>query len=202
MNIYINNNKLKLTDKLSDTKIIKYQDFNQLKQIISDLENNKLQDFTLFSNNIENIFNDLLKIYTKIDSAGGIVRNSKKEILIIERLNKYDLPKGKIEQNENKKDTAIREVKEETGLLNVELLNHFEDTFHTYELNGKKILKQTYWYLMKAPFNQKLTPQTIEDITNVSWVKLSDLNKIFKNTYPSIKILLSNYFRYVTIKRI
>jgi len=202
MNIYINNNKLNLTDKLSDTKIIKYIDFNQLKQIIYDLENNKIQDITLFCKNIDIIIDDLLKIYTKIEAAGGIVRNNKKEILIIERLGKFDLPKGKVEPHENKKDTAIREVMEETGLSKIELLKYFESTYHTYELNGKKILKQTNWYLMKAPFIQKLTPQTIEDITDVKWIKMSDLNKIFENTYPSIKKLLSDYFRYVTIKNI
>jgi len=202
MKIYINNNVLILTDKLSDTKIIKYQDFNQLKQIISDLENNKLTEIKLYSDNINNIFADLLKIYIKIDAAGGIVRNNKKEILIIERLGKYDLPKGKIEANEDKKETAVREVKEETGLANVELLNSFESTYHTYKINNKKILKQTYWFLMKAPFNQQFTPQTIENITSAEWKKLSELNNIFKNTYPSIKELLSNYFRYVTIKRL
>ncbi len=202
MKIYINNNVLNLTDKLSDTKIIKYQDFNQLKQIISDLENNKLTEIKLYTENKNRIFAELLRIYTKIDAAGGIVRNSKKEILIINRLNKCDLPKGKIEENEDKKDAAIREVKEETGLSNIENVNYFESTYHTYELNSKKILKQTYWYLMKAPFLQKLTPQTIENISDVKWKKLSELDDILKNTYPSIKELLLNYFRYVTIKHL
>lgn len=191
MKIYINNNNLILTDVLSDTKIIKYQDFNQLKQIISDLESNKFNEIKLYASNINDILTDLYKIYTKIDAAGGIIRNEKNEILIINRLNKFDLPKGKVEPNEDIKDTAIREVKEETGLQDVGIISFFDSTFHTYELKNKKILKQTHWFLMRSTSTQKLIPQTIEDISSVEWINALDINKIFKNTYPSIIDLIN-----------
>lgn len=191
MKIYINNNNLILTDVLSDTKIIKYQDFNQLKQIISDLESNKFNEIKLYASNINDILTDLYKIYTKIDAAGGIIRNEKNEILIINRLNKFDLPKGKVEPNEDIKDTAIREVKEETGLQDVKIISFFDSTFHTYELKNKKILKQTHWFLMSSTSTQKLIPQTIEDISSVEWINALDINKIFENTYPSIIDLIN-----------
>ena len=58
-----------------------------------------------------------LKLLPKITAAGGKVINPKGEILFIFRNNKWDLPKGKAEDNESIADTAIREVKEEVGIL-------------------------------------------------------------------------------------
>ena len=51
-----------------------------------------------------------------IEAAGGMVQNEPNEILFIFRHDKWDLPKGKIEEEKAKKWLALREVKEECGI--------------------------------------------------------------------------------------
>lgn len=54
-------------------------------------------------------------------SAGGVVLNSKNEILVVSQVSpnsiSWSLPKGHINENESVFDAAKREIKEETGLL-------------------------------------------------------------------------------------
>lgn len=50
-------------------------------------------------------------------SAGGVVLNPKGEVLIVrQRDGSWSLPKGHIQEGEDPKAAAIREIKEETGL--------------------------------------------------------------------------------------
>ena len=50
-------------------------------------------------------------------TAGGLVLNQYNEVLFIFRKNLWDLPKGKIEYYETLEKAALREVVEETGVL-------------------------------------------------------------------------------------
>ena len=109
---------------------------------------------------------------------------------MIFRNNKWDLPKGKLEQNENTKECAIREVEEECGISGLSFLNALQDTYHTYELNGKKILKRTYWFAMYADFKGSLVPQTEEGITEVVWVDKEQIAEKLNNSFGNIKELL------------
>jgi hypothetical protein len=45
---------------------------------------------------------------------------------------------------------------------------------------------------MKATGNEKLIPQTEEDITEILWVKKEDLPKYLSNTFPTIEKVLKN----------
>jgi len=126
------------------------------------------------------------KLFRNIDAAGGLIKNDKGEYLFIFRRNKWDLPKGKVDAGENIEEAAIREVKEECGLKKVNVNDFLTCTFHIYHLKGKFILKSTHWFLMNAPGNQKLTPQTEEDITDIMWMKADNVKKIMSNTFPSI----------------
>jgi len=102
------------------------------------------------------------------------------------RRGKWDLPKGKLDPGESLESCAQREVKEETGISNLELLRFLLITQHEYEERGQVILKETHWWLMKANSNQKLIPQTEEDITELKWIGPSDFEIIYQNTYPGI----------------
>jgi hypothetical protein len=59
-------------------------------------------------------------------------------------------------------------------------------TEHEYEEKGQVILKETHWWLMITNGNQKLIPQTEEDITELKWIGPSDFKIIQQNTYPGI----------------
>lgn len=126
------------------------------------------------------------KHFTHIMAAGGVVKNKNEEILLIFRLGKWDLPKGKLDDNETIEECAKREVQEETGLNNLKIIEPIGVTFHTYAQFGKHILKETQWYAMKAMEDEKLIPQTEEDITEIIWAKKTDLEKYFSNSYATI----------------
>ena len=50
-------------------------------------------------------------------TAGGLILNQYNEVLFIFRKNLWDLPKGKVEFYETLEKAALREVIEETGVL-------------------------------------------------------------------------------------
>lgn len=133
--------------------------------------------------------------HKKIAAAGGIVLNSKGEILFIKRLGFWDLPKGKIEKNEKKKPAAIREIEEECGISNPKIEKKLLKTFHTYTANGKNYLKTTHWYLMHYSGSEKLTPQEEEGITEVLWVDPKKMELQVYNTYNSILDVLNSYIK-------
>lgn len=123
-------------------------------------------------------------------AAGGIVENEKGEFLLIYRKKHWDLPKGKMDQDETIEACAVREVEEETGLKNVQIGNLLDTTIHYYEENGEQITKKTAWYRMKASSSNKLVPQTEEQIEDLRWVNPSDLHPYLQDTYPNIKQVL------------
>ncbi len=133
-------------------------------------------------------FDAFAQAYRIIHAAGGIVSNEKDEILLIYRLEKWDFPKGKVEEGEEYEEAAVREVEEETGLQGITLEQTLPSTFHTYELRGEPILKETHWYAMRAD-SQALTPQTVEDITQAVWVPKCEVAEKMKESYPSLEML-------------
>lgn len=130
--------------------------------------------------------------FKPVKAAGGVVMNDNNEILFIFRNGKWDLPKGKIDNGETAEEAAVREVKEECGLENPEIINSLPSTFHTYHEEGQ-ILKETYWYLMKTT-EKELHPQTEENITKAEWKIKAEKEEIFANTYGSIKDVIENFW--------
>ena len=111
-------------------------------------------------------------------------------MLLIYRRGKWDLPKGKAEENEPIELCAHREVMEETGLNKILLRKPLAITYHTYIEKGKDILKETHWFLFDAPGKQHLEPQVDEDILKVEWVERERVNDYKRNTYLLIRDVL------------
>jgi 8-oxo-dGTP pyrophosphatase MutT (NUDIX family) len=133
---------------------------------------------------------NFFKHFQLILAAGGLVKNKKEEILMIFRRGKWDLPKGKLDEGETIEQCAKREVEEETGLKNLEIIKSLKITYHTYIEFGKHNLKETHWYLMKAIGDEKLIPQTEEEISEIVWAKKEELEKYLANTFPTIEMVL------------
>ena len=125
-----------------------------------------------------------------VEAAGGLVFNKDEDILMIFRNGKWDLPKGKLEEGENKKQCAIREVEEECGIHGLDIIDKLLETYHTYNLKGEKILKRIYWYKMNADFDGVLVPQIEEGITKVSWISKDKISEKLKNSYGNISDVL------------
>ncbi|HSN08281.1 MAG TPA: NUDIX hydrolase [Hanamia sp.] len=144
----------------------------------------------IYDKDFPNLKSHFFKNFQLILAAGGLVKNKRDEILMIFRRGKWDLPKGKLDEGETLENCAKREVEEETGLKQLKLIRPIKTTYHTYVQFGKHILKETHWYLMKNSGDEKLIPQTEEEISEIIWAKKEDLKKYLKNTFQTIEIVL------------
>jgi len=145
----------------------------------------------LFDKDLEKLKKSFFKHFKIITAAGGLVTNGNNEILMIFRRGKWDLPKGKLHKGETIEECALREVEEETGLINTTLGKKIITTYHTYDEFGKHILKESHWYKMKCSREQRLIPQTEEDITEIRFVAPDDLKKYISNSFCTIEDVLS-----------
>ena len=165
-----------------------------LDKIITSLENhvfNQMDSISVIVNNYESAKEYLKSHFKIVKAAGGIVRKGDK-ILMIYRLKMWDLPKGKLNNGEKPKKGAVREVQEECG-IKVTVGKKICNTWHTYSLNGKKILKKTSWFAMECLDDSKMVPQKEEDIEEVKWLKTKDLFHGLKDSYQSIQYVFQRY---------
>ena len=145
-----------------------------------------LQKIYIPSDDIEGTYRRVCKEFKEVNAAGGLVSNRRGDYLLINRNSLWDLPKGHQEEGEDIAVTALREVKEETGVMALELKDLICITDHTYVRNGIWHLKHTWWYEMLYTDPVDLTPQREEDITKAAWVAKSSLPPYLQNSYPSI----------------
>ena len=166
-----------------------------MDEIIFIMENkNDPTEFFYLSENPDAGWELFLSHCSLIEAAGGLVQNKKDEFLMIYRLGKWDLPKGKLEYDESPEEAAIREVEEECGIDKLSIVKKLPLTFHTYLLNKKRKLKKTHWFLMRTESASQLVPQKEEDIEEARWMNEKEIkSKVFANTYASVGELLSNF---------
>jgi 8-oxo-dGTP pyrophosphatase MutT (NUDIX family) len=170
-----------------------------IKSLLHEIQKDEFHAGVLWNSDLDLLKKTFFKHFKLIEAAGGIVQNEANEILFIFRLNKWDLPKGKVEKGEDIKECAVREVEEETGLSKLKLKKKVGETYHTYNAFGKHFLKRSHWYHIAAHKNQALTAQTEEDITSVKWVDPENMNEQLTNTYPSIKDILAVFLRDISV---
>lgn len=146
----------------------------------------------IFSKDVEALWKEFKGHFKIIEAAGGFVVNEKEELLMIYRLEKWDLPKGKIEEGEHIEQAALREVEEECAVQQLKILDQLESTYHIYEHKGQLILKRTYWFHMYTTDNTPLIPQLEEDIIKAEWKKREEVVSILNETYLSLIQMLSS----------
>lgn len=164
-----------------------------INSLLHEIKKDVFHAGVLYNPDLDELKKAFFKHFTVIEAAGGIVQNTKKEILFIYRLGKWDLPKGKLEDGEKLEECAVREVEEETGATNIKLKKKAGETYHTYDAYGKHFLKISHWYYMSCPDNQNLVPQLSEDITEIKWVAPAHLKEVLPNAYPSIQDVLTGF---------
>lgn len=152
--------------------------------------NENISRLYILCQNIEDTYNRIRTRFTEIDAAGGLVRDSNGQYLLILRNGIWDLPKGKREKGEEITVTATREVMEETGIRTIEEGQLICVTDHTYHRDGQFVLKHTHWFAMKSAETSSTRPQTEEGITETAWVPCGELPGYAAATYPSIREVL------------
>lgn len=122
-------------------------------------------------------------------SAGGVVykiENGDVKILLIspKDTNVWTLPKGLIEKNEDQRETALREIKEETG-VDVKIVDELGEVSYWFMMKGERYFK-TVKYFLAEYIGGQINPDW--EVSSAQWVKIHEaLNKL---TYKSDKEIL------------
>ncbi|NRB58426.1 MAG: NUDIX domain-containing protein [Winogradskyella sp.] len=190
--IFVGQKPIILTTKIE--KEINYKTFLlksvNIGKVIKLLVSTDLKGVCLVDKHKDKLLKLFLNLLPNVVAGGGKVYNDKKEVLFIYRNNKWDLPKGKIENNETIENTSIREVEEETGVNGLRITKPLPTTYHIFKRNGKHKIKITYWFEMETKYNGKLYPQIKEGITKVEWLNEKASLEALENSYANIKLLM------------
>jgi len=195
--VFVNEKKLLLSKQSENLeKTLGYENVTSLEIALDLLENTSVKELNVFGENIDEIWQEFQKLFRIIEAAGGIVSNPDSDILFIKRLGKWDLPKGKMEKGESREESAVREIEEETGLQNVELLSFINTTYHIYiERNGDKVLKCTHWFEMNFDGEDTSKPQIEEGITEVAWKNTLQIEEeVFPSTFKNIRLIIREFW--------
>ncbi|WP_253829716.1 NUDIX hydrolase [Prauserella aidingensis] len=112
-------------------------------------------------------------------SAGGlVVDRARTHAALIGRLNRHgrllwSLPKGHIEDGETVEDTAVREVREETGIL-ARVVRPLGSIDYWFVAERRRIHKTVHHFLLEA-HGGELSDDDVE-VTEVAWVPLDELD--------------------------
>ena len=177
-----------------DAVFIDELNLHTVKSMIHEMQDPSVHAGVFFHKDLSELKDTFLKKFTLVKAGGGFVQNENRAVLMMFRRGKWDLPKGKLDKKETIEECAIRETEEETGLKNIDLVSPLITTYHTYHEGTKFMLKESSWFKMKVNGEQKLIPQTTEQISKLEWVNKDDLEKYKKNSFPSVIDVLNAGF--------
>jgi len=127
--------------------------------------------------------------------VGIIVLNKENKVFVAKRIdnpkNFWQMPQGGIDKNEDFFTAALRELKEETSIVSVELIKEIDDKF-TYILpdhligiiwKGKFKGQIQKWFIMRFVGNEsEINIKTKHpEFLDWKWIDLKDLTKIAVN---------------------
>ena len=135
-------------------------------------------------------------------SCGGVVIYKGKVLLLYKNQNgKYMgwvMPKGTLESGETYKQTALREVREETG-VNARIIQYIGKTQYNFRGNDEIINKTVYWYLMTTD-SFYCKPQTEEYFADAGFYKQHEAYHLLK-FHDEKQIMRKAYTDYNDLKR-
>lgn len=189
--VFVNDKPLFLTNEIAketDFQLFLLESVD-IEQLIVKMFNNKIKKAYLYYPDEKEILKKVKEKIPVCKAGGGLVYNTKGEVLFIYRNGKWDLPKGGKEKGEEIDLTAMREVEEETGVGKLKIKDKLQKTYHVFKRNGKYKLKITHWYSMTTTFDGVLIPQANEGIEKVAWLNPEQVQEALKNSYENIKLL-------------
>lgn len=194
--VFINDSSIHFTTKasLSEKKLPQVFLEDPLIVVQEIAQHTEAVAYAFETNLVEEDWKRFLQSFTLVEAAGGVVKNSASKTLLIHRLGKWDLPKGKMEAGESREESAVREVMEECAIPEPRIVKPLPTTYHYYALRDMHIVKPTYWFLMEVDGTPDVAPQTEEGITEVSWADAATVKVAMEETYASIRFMMHQVF--------
>jgi 8-oxo-dGTP pyrophosphatase MutT (NUDIX family) len=102
----------------------------------------------------------------------------------------WDFVKGKMESGESPHETAIRETKEETGIIDVKFLDYFEEWIqYNFQFEGELVQKKVVFFLGETKTKDiKISHEHL----NYTWMDYSTAME--KITFDNAKTVLSKSY--------
>lgn len=130
-------------------------------------------------------------------SAGGVLINHENKIFLTRKIerNEWSLPKGGQEEGETLVQTAKREIEEETGFKDIELVSE-EQIGHVYfeflnPKTGNQSGKNVYFYLFRAiDENQVHTPEMTKEGFEGRWMDFDKALELI--AFENVKAVVEN----------
>jgi 8-oxo-dGTP pyrophosphatase MutT (NUDIX family) len=104
-------------------------------------------------------------------SAGGVVLRKERMVLLARRNENWQFPKGQVEKGEKIEETAVREVREETG-IEARIVKPLGRINYWYYREGRRIYKTVHFFLMEAV--RENMEQRDNEMDEVHWFNLED----------------------------
>jgi len=130
-------------------------------------------------------------------SAGAAVFRKKDNItyylLLHYQPGHWDLPKGHIEKGESEEETVKREVEEETGLKDIQIVGGFREKIkYFFRAEGRNVFKTVIFYLAETKTEEiKISPEH----TGYKWLPYDEALK--KLTFKNAKNILKKANAYI-----
>lgn len=135
-------------------------------------------------------------------SCGGVVIFRGKILLLYKNYkNKYEgwvLPKGTVEEGEEYKETAVREVYEETG-AEATIIKYVGKSQYTFNTPQNIVQKDVHWYLMMSD-SYYSKPQREEFFMDSGYYKFHEAYHLLKFANEK-QILERAYSEYTDLKK-
>lgn len=135
-------------------------------------------------------------------SCGGVVIYRGKILLLYKNYrNRYEgwvLPKGTVEEGEEYKETALREVKEESG-VDASIINYVGKSQYSFNTATDVVVKDVHWYLMMAD-SYYSKPQREEYFVDSGYYKYHEAYHLLKFSNEK-QILEKAYGEYIDLKK-
>lgn len=135
-------------------------------------------------------------------SCGGVVIHRGKILLLYKNIHsRYEgwvLPKGTVEDGETHEETALREVKEESGVSG-EIVKYVGTSNYSFSVFDENIDKEVHWYLM-ASKSYDSKPQREEFFMDSGYYKYHEAYHLLKFQNEK-NILEKAYSEYQRLKK-
>jgi len=197
--VILTNRELNKMEADKSSLILQDVDSSKIKDVIEYVEAHTFHSSVILHNeDAKALFRQFRQFFEIVEAAGGLVWSPEQNLLLIYRHDKWDLPKGKIEPDEEADDAALREIQEECGIAELTLNDFFSTSYHTYWQKDQRVLKVTYWFDIQCTDPQNINPQTEEGIETIRWMEASGLRKAMDNTFPNLQALFEQALQRIT----